>query len=78
MLRRWDTKSKERARLFMHEHERWLKIVKEDLAAAKVLLKAELFSSVAYHSQQTALYSEDMHHWHLIDGKFKIINPFHK
>ena len=25
----------------MLEHERWLKIVKEDLAAAKVLLKAE-------------------------------------
>lgn len=38
----------------MLEHERWLKIVKEDLAAAKVLLKAELFSSVAYHSQQAA------------------------
>lgn len=38
----------------MLEHERWLKIVKEDLAAAKVLLRAELFSSVVYHSQQAA------------------------
>lgn len=38
----------------MLEHERWLEIVKEDLAAARVLLKAELFSSVTYHSQQAA------------------------
>lgn len=38
----------------MLEHERWLEIVKEDLAAAKLLLKGELFSSVAYHSQQAA------------------------
>ena len=38
----------------MLEHERWLRIVKEDLAAAKVLLKSELFSSVTYHSQQAA------------------------
>lgn len=38
----------------MLEHERWLTIVKEDLAAAKVLLKVELFSSVTYHSQQAA------------------------
>lgn len=38
----------------MLEHERWLRIVKEDLAAAKLLLKGELFSSVTYHSQQAA------------------------
>ena len=38
----------------MREHERWLKIVEEDLAVAKVLLKEEFFSSVAYHSQQAA------------------------
>ena len=38
----------------MLEHERWLQIVKEDLAAAKLLLKGELFSSVVYHCQQAA------------------------
>jgi len=38
----------------MREHEQWLRIVKEDLAVAKVLLKEEFFSSVAYHSQQAA------------------------
>lgn len=38
----------------MLEHERWLAIVKEDLGAAKFLLKGEFFSSVAYHSQQAA------------------------
>jgi HEPN domain-containing protein len=38
----------------MREHERWLEIVKEDLAVAKFLLKGEFFSTVAYHSQQAA------------------------
>ena len=38
----------------MLEHERWLMIVKEDLAVAKLLLKGEYFSSVTYHSQQAA------------------------
>lgn len=38
----------------MHEHERWLEIVREDLAAAKGLLKLGLFSTVVYHCQQAA------------------------
>lgn len=38
----------------MQEHEKWLRIAKEDLLAAKSLIKVELFSSVAYHSQQSA------------------------
>ena len=41
-------------RFSMQEHERWLRIAKEDLLAAKALIKAELFSSVVYHSQQSA------------------------
>jgi HEPN domain-containing protein len=38
----------------MHEHEKWIRIAKEDLIAAKTLLEPELFSSVAYHCQQAA------------------------
>jgi len=38
----------------MLEHEQWLRIAKEDLAVAKILLKEEFFSSVTYHSQQAA------------------------
>jgi HEPN domain-containing protein len=38
----------------MQEHEKWLRIAREDLLAAKGLLKLELFSAVAYHCQQSA------------------------
>ena len=38
----------------MQEHEKWLKIAREDLLAAKGLVKLELFSSAAYHCQQSA------------------------
>lgn len=38
----------------MQEHEKWLKIVHEDLTAAKALIKIELFSTVTYHCQQAA------------------------
>lgn len=38
----------------MQEHERWLKIVEDDLKSAKALLKAEIFSSAVYHCQQAA------------------------
>lgn len=38
----------------MQEHDKWLKISKEDLAMAKLALPNELFSSVAYHCQQSA------------------------
>lgn len=38
----------------MQNHEAWLKIASEDLAAAKALLKIELFSTVTYHCQQVA------------------------
>ena len=38
----------------MREHEQWLSIAKEDLAAAKFLLKGKFFASVAYHTQQAA------------------------
>lgn len=38
----------------MFEHEKWLQIAKEDLMAAKTLLKSELFSAVTYHCQQSA------------------------
>lgn len=38
----------------MQEHEGWLKIAKEDLQVAKTLLKAEFFSAVTYHCQQSA------------------------
>lgn len=41
-------------RFFMHEHEHWLRIAKEDLLAAKALMKVELFSAVTYHCQQSA------------------------
>lgn len=37
----------------MHAHEKWLVIAKEDLLAAKGLLKLELFSSAVYHCQQS-------------------------
>jgi len=40
--------------LFMQEHEKGLQIAQEDAYVAKILLKFELFSSVAYHSQQAA------------------------
>ncbi|MFH1643637.1 MAG: HEPN domain-containing protein [bacterium] len=40
--------------LSMQEHDKWLKIAKEDLAVAKLALPNELFSSVAYHCQQSA------------------------
>jgi HEPN domain-containing protein len=38
----------------MLSHEEWLKVAKEDLRAAKVLLKEELYSAVTYHCQQAA------------------------
>ena len=38
----------------MQEHDKWLRIVSEDLLAAKLLLKGELYGSVAYHCQQAA------------------------
>jgi HEPN domain-containing protein len=38
----------------MHGHEEWLRIAKEDLLAAKALVKVELFSAVVYHCQQSA------------------------
>jgi len=38
----------------MQEHERWLKIVDEDLKSAKGLLKIEVFSTANYHCQQAA------------------------
>lgn len=40
--------------LFMREHEKWLKIVDQDLQSAKALLKVELFSTANYHCQQAA------------------------
>ncbi len=36
-----------------------------------------LMLASALASDCSVLYSEDMHHGHLIDGKLKIINPFH-
>jgi len=38
----------------MQEHERWLKIVDQDLGSAKGLLKLEFFSTATYHCQQAA------------------------
>lgn len=38
----------------MQKHERWIVISKEDLKAAKTLLKVELFSTVLFHCQQSA------------------------
>jgi HEPN domain-containing protein len=38
----------------MQEHERWLKIVEEDLKVAKMLLEEEVFATVTYHCQQAA------------------------
>ena len=38
----------------MREHERWLKIAKEDLEVAKALLKLEFFTTVTYNCQQSA------------------------
>ena len=40
--------------LFMQEHDRWLKIVDQDLKSAKGLLKLEIFSTATYHCQQAA------------------------
>jgi len=40
--------------LFTQEHERWLKIVDQDLKSAKGLLKLEIFSTATYHCQQAA------------------------
>lgn len=36
----------------MQEHDKWLKIVSDDLSAAKLLIKGELYGSVVYHCQQ--------------------------
>ena len=38
----------------MQEHERWLKIVEDDLKSAKGLLKLKIFSTSTYHCQQAA------------------------
>lgn len=38
----------------MQEHEKWLKIVEDDLKSAKVLLEREVFSTATYHCQQAA------------------------
>ncbi|KKP24373.1 MAG: HEPN-type nucleotidyltransferase, antibiotic resistance related protein [candidate division TM6 bacterium GW2011_GWF2_28_16] len=38
----------------MQEHEKWLRIAKEDLLAAKALIKIELYGSVSFHCQQSA------------------------
>ena len=38
----------------MHGHEEWLRIAKEDLLAAKALVKVELFSAVVYHCKQSS------------------------
>lgn len=40
--------------LSMLDHEAWLRIAKEDLMVAKVLLREEFFSTVTYHCQQAA------------------------
>ena len=40
--------------LFMQEHERWLKIAKEDLRVSKLLIKEDALSTVTYHCQQAA------------------------
>lgn len=39
---------------FIQEHDRWIKIAKDDLRAAKVLVPLELLSASVYHSQQSA------------------------
>ena len=38
----------------MQNHEAWIKIAEEDLAAAKALLRSELLSPSVYHSHQAA------------------------
>lgn len=38
----------------MQEHERWLRIVKEDLKVALLLLESEALSTAVYHCQQAA------------------------
>lgn len=38
----------------MQSHESWLKIARDDLSAAKALVKVELFSQATYHCQQSA------------------------
>jgi len=38
----------------MQEHEEWFKIANEDFLLSKLAIKNELYSSVAYHCQQTA------------------------
>ena len=35
-------------------HEEWIKVAKEDLLAAKGLIKIDLYSASVYHSQQSA------------------------
>ena len=35
-------------------HEEWLRVAREDLLAAKGLIKIELYSASVYHSQQSA------------------------
>jgi len=40
----------------MQEHERWLKIVDQDLKSAKALLKVELFSTKFRYSTEFDLY----------------------
>ena len=37
-----------------------------------------LMLATALANECSILYSEDMHHGHIIDRKLKIINPFHK
>lgn len=38
----------------MQDHEKWLRIAKEDLLAAKALIKIELYLAAVYHCQQAA------------------------
>ncbi|MCB9493490.1 MAG: HEPN domain-containing protein [Epsilonproteobacteria bacterium] len=54
----------------MQSHKEWLRFAREDLLAAKTLLKVELFSSVAYHAQQAA---EKALKGYLVAQKYKII-----
>ena len=54
----------------MQEHEGWLKIADEDFLLAKLAIKNELFSSVAYHCQQAA---EKYLKGYLVFNKKKVI-----
>ncbi len=38
----------------MREHEKWLRVVEDDLKSAKGLLRIEIFSTETYHCQQAA------------------------